>query len=99
MREKVDVVGELLRSYGEGLVVEYTGDLRCIIRISQFMYVKEYNFKVIHGSSSKCSIVSNNVFQRVLCKRYQVDVLKLHKLEKNTEVKLKSFVLSPIKLQ
>lgn len=37
--------------------------------------------------------------QRVLCKIYQVDVLKLHELGENTEVKLKTSALSPIKLQ
>lgn len=37
--------------------------------------------------------------QRVLCKIYQVDVLKLRELGENTGVKLKTSALSPIKLQ
>lgn len=39
------------------------------------------------------------MFQRVLCKTHQVDVLKLHELGEKTEVKLKTSVLSPVKLQ
>lgn len=42
------------------------------------VHEKECNFKVVEFSL-KCGVESNNAFQKILCKIYQTDVLKLSK--------------------